>query len=307
MHHSPFTTRHSSLTIGTRASKLALAQAEIVRAALAVVHPQLEITIHPMTTAGDRELHKTLSDWGYKGLFTKELEDALLSGTIDIAVHSMKDMPSELPTGLTIGAVLKREDVRDAWISPRYASITELPKGAVVGTSSARRAAQLLHLRPDITIVPLRGNVHTRLRKLEEGEAEATFLAAAGLNRLGLTNVIRSYIEPEVMLPAAAQGAIGVECVAAREDIRTLLAAINHHATELCIAAERAYLHALDGSCRTPIGGLAQLRGGEIFIRGEVLSLDGSIRHTAELTGAANDPERLGHELGNRLRRKAAA
>ena len=293
------------LRIGTRASKLALAQAEILKSTLLAAYPYCKISILAMTTAGDRELHKTLSDWGYKGLFTKELEDALLDGRVDIAVHSMKDMPSILPDGLAIGAVLPRADVRDAWISAQYASIAELPAGAVVGTSSTRRAAQLLHIRPDLTLVPFRGNVQTRLRKLDEGVAVGTFLAAAGLTRLELTDHIRSYIEPDVMLPAAAQGAIGIEYQTTRTDIATMLASINHADTACCITAERAMLAALDGSCRTPIGGLAVLRDGGLWIRGEVLSLDGKIRHHAELTGAANDAEKLGQTLGDMLRAKA--
>ncbi|OYW14152.1 MAG: hydroxymethylbilane synthase [Rhodospirillales bacterium 12-54-5] len=293
------------IRIGTRASKLALAQAEIVRERLIAAHPHLTISIAAMTTAGDRELHKTLADWGYKGLFTKELEDALLIGEVDIAVHSMKDMPSELPSGLTIGAVLPRADTRDAWVSAHYETMDALPKGAIVGTSSARRAAQLLHIRPDVRIVELRGNVQTRLRKLEENVASATFLAAAGLHRLNLASHIRSYIEPAIMLPAVAQGAIGVECAAARGDVLALLEALNDNETERCITAERAYLLALDGSCRTPIAGLAEMENGQITLRGEVLSLDGRIRHTAQASAAASDAERLGRALGEELRAKA--
>lgn len=293
--------RLTTLRIGTRASKLALAQAEIVRAALEKAYPHLTITIHSMTTAGDRELHKTLADWGYKGLFTRELEDGLLKNEIDIAVHSMKDMPSELPPGLTIGAILPRADVRDAWISAQVPNIAALPQGARVGTSSARRAAQLLHKRPDVEIVPLRGNVQTRLRKLAEGEAVATFLAVAGLSRLGITEEIRGLIEPDDMLPAVAQGAIGIEC---RTDdvLRDLLAPLNHAETEHCIMAERAFLLALDGSCRTPIAGLAEWRNNHLYLRGEVLSLDGTIRHHVESSAPASDAAALGTELGARLR-----
>lgn len=293
------------LRIGTRASKLALAQAEMVRAALAAQAPELTFEIVAMTTAGDRELHKTLADWGFKGLFTKELEDALLSGTIDFAVHSMKDMPSELPPGLSLAALLPRADVRDAWVSPRYATLAGLPQGAVVGTSSARRAAQLLHRRPDLRIVPLRGNVQTRLRKLEEGEADATFLAVAGLERLGLQAHIREALAPEIMLPAAAQGAVGVECRSEHAALRDLLATINHDDTALCVAAERAMLLTLDGSCRTPIAGLAVREGSEIFLRGEVLSLDGQIRHYETLRGPAGDAHAIGLALGRCLRERA--
>jgi len=295
------------IRIGTRASKLALAQAEMLRAALVAVHPHLVCEVVAMTTAGDRELHKKLSDWGYKGLFTKELEDALLTGQIDLAVHSMKDMPSVLPDGLMIAAVLPRADVRDAWVSHHYATLADLPNGAVVGTSSARRAAQLLHRRRDVQVVDLRGNVQTRLQKLADGVASATFLAAAGLIRLGLEKEIRMLLPTDEMLPAAAQGAIGIECAQAREDIRVLLAPIHHATTHICITAERAMLLALDGSCRTPIAGLATLRGQEIFIEGEVLSLDGTIRHHHTLTGSTNDAAALGTALGTELRARAGA
>ena len=210
----------------------------MVRASLAALRPELTFEIVAMTTAGDRELHKQLTDWGYKGLFTKELEDALLRNEIDIAVHSMKDMPSVLPQGLMIGALLERADVRDAWISPHYASLAEMPECAVVGTASTRRAAQLLHKRPDLTVVPLRGNVETRLRKLDEQVASATFLAAAGLMRLGLEAHIRAFLPLEEFLPAAAQGAIGIECLEANQELRALLSEINHPPTFLCVHAE---------------------------------------------------------------------
>jgi hydroxymethylbilane synthase len=295
----------SRLRIGTRASKLALAQAEMLRMVLAAMYPHFTIETIAMTTAGDRELHKQLSDWGYKGLFTKELEDALLANEIDLAVHSMKDMPSLLPKGLVIAAMLPRADVRDAWISPHYASLDTLPKGAIVGTSSARRAAQLLHIRPDVSIVPFRGNVQTRLRKLEENIASATFLAAAGLHRLGLTEHVRSLIPTETFLPAVAQGAIGIECRADRSDVRAMLAMIDDSATSICVNAERAMLHVLDGSCRTPIAGLAELKGNTLTLRGEVLSLDGKIRHTDTLIGTADCAQELGAELGTKLRHAA--
>lgn len=293
------------LRIGTRASKLALAQAEMVRDALAARMPEMQIEIVAMTTAGDRELHKQLSDWGYKGLFTKELEDALLTDQVDIAVHSMKDMPSILPPGLRIAAMLPRADVRDAWISAHYASLAEVPKGGVIGTSSTRRAAQLLHQRPDVTIVPLRGNVQTRLRKLEENVASATFLAAAGLTRLGLTEHIRAYLPVEDFLPAAAQGAVGIECLDSRADLHALLASLDDASTSLCVTAERAMLRVLDGSCRTPIGGLAELSGDTLTLRAEVLSLDGKIRHQHQLTGTAADAEALGVAVGEALRKVA--
>ena len=277
----------------------------MVAAQLRAAHTGLETEIVAMTTAGDRELHKTLADWGYKGLFTKELEDVLNNDSVDIAVHSMKDMPSELPAGLMIAAMLPRADVRDAWISPHYENLAALPHGAVVGTSSARRAAQLLNRRPDVQIVPLRGNVQTRLRKLAEGEASATFLAAAGLTRLGLTEEIRSYLSVEEMLPAVAQGAIGIECKESRTDVRAMLKLISDDATMTCLAAERAFLGELDGSCRTPIAGLATLDGATLHLRGEVLSLDGKIRHYAEERGDAADAAALGIALGKTLRARA--
>jgi hydroxymethylbilane synthase len=293
------------LRIGTRASKLARTQAQMVADALRAIDPGLEIETHAMTTAGDRELHKQLTDWGYKGLFTKELEDALLSDAVDIAVHSMKDMPSILPDGLVIAGMLPRADVRDAWVSPHYASIDEVPQGATIGTSSARRAAQLLHLRPDVAIVPLRGNVETRLRKLDEGVAVATFLAGAGLTRLGLESHIRNLIAPEVMLPAVAQGAIGIECRASRTDMCELIARISHIPTMTALTAERAFLLELDGSCRTPIAGLATLDGNNLTLRGEVLSLDGKVRHYLELIGTVSDAENIGLTLGKQLRAAA--
>ena len=284
------------IRIGTRASKLALAQAQMLRDALGVPSE-----IVAMTTAGDRDLHKNPEHWGYKGLFTKELEDALIENRIDLAVHSMKDMPSALPDGLVIAAMLERADVRDAWISHQHASYASMPKNAVIGTSSARRAAQLLHRYPGTTIVPLRGNVQTRLQKISDGVAEATFLACAGLKRLGLDELVRAPIAVEDMLPAVAQGAIGVECRAGDTRIRDLLAPLNHAATSQCVEAERAFLQVLDGSCRTPIAGLATLDGDQLWLRGEVLALNGSVRHYRELRGAVGDGVRLGQALGAEL------
>jgi hydroxymethylbilane synthase len=295
----------SSLRIGTRASKLAMTQAEKLRAALAVLHPDSVLTLHPMTTAGDRDQRAALTDWGYKGLFTKELEDALREGRIDLAVHSMKDMPSILPDGLVIAAVLPRDDPRDAWISPHIPSLEALPQGAVVGTSSLRRAAQLRHLHPTVRVVELRGNVETRLRKLHEGAASATFLACAGLDRMGMGEHIRERIAPEIMLPAAAQGIIAVECRSQDTHLREVLAAISHAATFTCATAERAMLARLDGSCRTPIAGLAERRGTRIFLRAEVTAPDGSIRYKHEAEAGAEDAARLGDELGEKLRRDA--
>lgn len=293
------------LRIGTRASKLALAQAQMLREALAAAHglPLDQLEIVAMTTAGDRNQQDNPAHWGYKGLFTKELEDALLENRIDLAVHSMKDMPSVLPDGLVIAAMLEREDVRDAWISERHASFSSLPAGAVIGSSSARRVAQLKHRHPGAQVVPLRGNVQTRLQKISDGVAEATFLACAGLKRLGLHELIRAPISSEEMLPAVAQGAIGMECRTSDDRVRALLAPLDHTPTSTCVDAERAFLRVLDGSCRTPIAGLAALEGDEIFLRGEVLSLDGSVRHYRELRG--RDGVKLGEALGTELHRLA--
>ncbi len=289
------------LRIGTRASKLALAQAQMLRDALVATHglapEQLEIVA--MTTAGDRNQQDNPAHWGYKGLFTKELEDALIDKRIDLAVHSMKDMPSTLPDGLVIAAMLEREDVRDAWISITHENFTTLPKGFIIGSSSARRVAQLLYRHPGTQVVPLRGNVQTRVQKIADGVAEATFLACAGLKRLGLLELMRAPIAVEDMLPAVAQGAIGVECRANDDRVLALLTPLDHAPTSQCVHAERAFLRVLDGSCRTPIAGLATLEGDEIFVRGEVLSLDGSVRHYRELRGS--DGIALGEALGSEL------
>jgi hydroxymethylbilane synthase len=294
----------SQLRIGTRASPLALVQAERVAALFRAQHPACEIQTQRMTTAGDREIQKDLSQWGFKGLFTKELEDALLAGDIDIAVHSMKDMPSILPEGLMIGAVLARDDVRDGWVSAQYPSIHALPQGAIVGCSSVRRAAQLRCMRPDVQIVPLRGNVQTRLRKLSEGAAAATFLACAGLDRLHMAEHIAERIAPEVMLPAVAQAAIAIECRADNPKLREALTLLNDAATAECTTAERSMLAVLDGSCRTPIAGYATLAAdGEITLRGELLMPDGSARITHRLHG--HDAAALGNEVGEYLKAHA--
>ena len=294
----------SQLRIGTRASPLALVQAERVAALFRAHYPACEIQMQRLTTAGDRELQKDLSQWGFKGLFTKELEDGLLAGDIDIAVHSMKDMPSILPKGLMIGAVLARDDVRDGWVSAHYPSISALPQGAIVGCSSVRRAAQLRYMRPDVHIVPLRGNVQTRLRKLSEGAAAATFLACAGLDRLNMAEHIAQRIVPEVMLPAVAQAAIAVECRTDNASLREALALLNDAATATCTTAERSMLAVLDGSCRTPIAGYATLAAnGEIMLRGELLMPDGSARITHSAHG--RDAAALGNEVGEYLKAHA--
>ncbi|MFD1880362.1 hydroxymethylbilane synthase [Paracoccus pacificus] len=291
------------IRIGTRGSALALAQAHETRDRLMAAHglPAEAFEIVVISTTGDRVTDRALKDIGGKGLFTREIEDALLDGGIDIAVHSMKDMPVLQPDPLVIDCFLPREDVRDAFVSPAYAALSELPAGAVVGTSSLRRRAQLIWRRPDLRVVEFRGNVQTRLRKLDDGVAAATFLAMAGLRRLGRLDVARSAIPPEEMLPAVAQGCIGVE--RRRDDARIagLLAAINDAPTATRIRAERAYLAALDGSCQTPIAGLAELTDFGLRIRGEILRPDGSAVLTGERNGPADQAETLGRDLADEL------
>ncbi|MEM9012948.1 MAG: hydroxymethylbilane synthase [Pseudomonadota bacterium] len=291
------------LRIGTRGSPLAMAQAEEVRARLMQAHGLEEsaFRIEVISTAGDRILDRPLSEVGGKGLFTKEIEQALIDRRIDIAVHSMKDVATALPDGLEISAILPREDVRDAFVSRSFRAIRQLPKGAVVGTSSIRRRAQLQAARPDLAVVEFRGNVQTRLRKLDEGRAAATFLACAGLNRLGLAELARP-IETAEMLPAVAQGAIGIEQRRGDDDVRALLAPLDDPTTAICVIAERAFLAELDGSCRTPIGGLAELDGETLNLRGEILRPDGSERHADAWTGPAADALALGREAGKALR-----
>ncbi len=297
----------SPLKIGTRGSPLALAQAHETRRRLGVAFelPPEAFEIVVIKTSGDDAAliakDKPLKEIGGKGLFTKEIEEQLLSGGIDIAVHSMKDMPVDQPEGLLLDCYLPREDVRDAFISPKYGAIADLPEGAVVGTSSLRRRAQLKVVRPDLTLVEFRGNVQTRLRKLNEGVASGTFLAMAGLKRLGREDVPATPIETEDMLPAVAQGAIGIERRGNDSRIAALLEAIHDRQTGERLAAERAFLAALDGSCETPIAGLAELEGGSLRLRGEILRPDGSERLSDETTGAIADGAEMGREMAERL------
>jgi hydroxymethylbilane synthase len=297
------------LRIGTRGSPLALYQANETKQRLMAAHglDGAEIEIVVITTTGDRVRDRPLAEIGGKGLFTKEIEEALLSDAIQIAVHSMKDMPARLPAGLEIGAILSRADARDALLSPVAGSIRDLPHGAVVGSSSVRRAAQLKRLRPDISTVQFRGNVEPRLRKLSEGVAQATFLAAAGLKRLGLEDKITALVPVEDMLPAVAQGAIGVEMRSDDEGTRVLLAAIDDEPSAIGVACERAFLAALDGSCRTPLAGYAVLQDQRIFFRGQALTPDGV--HCFETTreGAMADAERLGRDAGEEVRARGGA
>ena len=294
-------TPNHSLKIGTRGSPLALAQAHETRSRLAASFdlPLEAFEIVVIKVAGDAVQDRPLKAIGGKGLFTREIEDALLDGSIDIAVHSMKDMPTEQPKGLILNTYLPREDVRDAFISLSSGGLADLPQGAVVGTSSLRRKAQLLHRRPDLQIVEFRGNVQTRLRKLGEGVAQATLLAMAGLNRLNLFGISRQPIDPADLLPAVAQGAIGIE--RRLDDHRTadLLAAIHDGPTGQRIVAERSFLAALDGSCQTPIAGLAELSGRNLTLRGEILRLDGS----QVLADSGVAPIEDGAELGRQMAR----
>ncbi|MDP7164642.1 MAG: hydroxymethylbilane synthase [Alphaproteobacteria bacterium] len=296
------------LRIGTRGSPLALAQANEVRHRLTAAHgdlPAQAIEIVVISTSGDRVQDRPLAEIGGKGLFTLEIEQGLLSGGIDLAVHSMKDMPTELPAGLDIPCLLPREDARDVLISQNAAGLDELPPGAVIGSASLRRRAQLLHRRPDLQMVNFRGNVETRLQKVAAGEVDATLLALAGLKRLGLAGRGEIVIEPEVMLPAVAQGAIGIECRSDDTRILALLAPLNDAATATCVAAERGLLAALDGSCRTPIAGHAVLAGQDLHLRALVLRPDGSEMLETERRGKGNQATALGRDAGQELRRRA--
>ncbi len=291
------------LNIGTRGSPLALAQAHETRSRLMAAFdlPEQAFHIAVIKVTGDQIQDRALKDIGGKGLFTREIEEALLAGEIDIAVHSMKDMPTLQPDGLILNTYLPREDVRDAFVSPGYATLSDLPQGAVVGSSSLRRRAQLAHRRPDLQLVEFRGNVQTRMKKLGEGVAHATFLAMAGLNRLGMTNMARGGIAVTEMLPAVAQGAIGIERRLGDARATDMLAAIHDHDTGLRLVAERAYLLRLDGSCETPIAGLAVLEGDQLWLRGEILRPDGSKVIAGEVRGAAADGAALGTDLAAQL------
>ncbi|WP_298839901.1 hydroxymethylbilane synthase [uncultured Roseobacter sp.] len=300
-------TPDSPLKIGTRGSPLALAQAYETRERLmrAFDLPEDAFEIVVIKVTGDAIQDRPLKEIGGKGLFTREIEEDLLAGKIDIAVHSMKDMPTVQPDGLTLDTYLPREDVRDAFVSPQLSGIAELAPGAVVGTSSLRRRAQLLHRRPDLKVVEFRGNVQTRLKKLADGVAECTFLAAAGLNRLNMDDVPATPVATDDMLPAVAQGAIGIERRIADENTAGLLAAIHHTETGQRLAAERSFLLTLDGSCETPIAGLAELTGGNLHLRGEVLRPDGSDAIAGSRNGPVADGADMGRDLARELLSKA--
>ena len=296
------------LRIGTRGSPLALVQAHDVRDRLLALHDGLDVEIVKISTTGDQVQDRRLSEVGGKGLFTKEIQEALIDGRIDLAVHSMKDVETWLPDETAIAVVLEREDPRDVFLSSRAATLDNLPAGAAIGTSSLRRQAQILHRRPELRVETLRGNVQTRLRKLEEGVVDATLLALAGLKRLGNEGVAQSIIEADVILPAVAQGVIALETRRDDARVRDLIAPLNHAETETRVAAERAMLAALDGSCHTPIAGLAELSpDGRIVLTGLVAMPDGSQLHKMTEQAPQSDAGRLGMTLGQALRARMPA
>lgn len=299
----------AAILIGTRGSPLALWQANHVRGRLLEAHGLDDgaVDLAVITTSGDRIQDKPLADMGGKGLFTKEIDEALLRGDVALAVHSMKDLPTVLPEGLCVAAVLPRADVRDAFLSPKAPSLMELPPGAVVGTSSLRRGAQVRRLRPDLRVIDFRGNVETRLRKLDEGVADATLLAMAGLDRLGLAAKATCVLPIEEMLPAVAQGAIAIVAREDDADTRRLLAPLNDPKSATAVACERAFLAELDGSCRTPIAGLAVVDGGTVRFRGLILSPGGAEWHDVEMTGAVEQAEELGRNAGEDVLARAGA
>ena len=291
------------LNIGTRGSPLALAQAYETRARLSAAFdlPLEAFEIVVIVTSGDKILDRPLKEVGGKGLFTREIEADLLSGKIDIAVHSMKDMPTLQPDGLLLDTYLPREDVRDAFISPTSSGLADLAPGTVVGTSSLRRRAQLKLRRPDLEVVEFRGNLQTRLKKLDDGVAAATFLAMAGLNRLGMSEVPATAVETDMMLPAVAQGAIGIERRSDDSRVAEMLAAIHDTPTGQRLAAERSFLLELDGSCETPIAGLAELDGGDVYLRGEVLRPDGSEAISDAMRCPIEDGVQAGREMAHKM------
>src|SRR5574340_235399 len=296
----------SRLVIASRESALAMWQAEHIRDRLRALYPQTEVSILGMTTQGDQILDVTLSKIGGKGLFVKELETALEDGRADLAVHSLKDVPMHLPEGFVLAAIGEREDPHDAFVSNQYAGLAELPAGSVVGTSSLRRESQLRARFPHLKIEPLRGNVQTRLRKLDEGQYAAIILAAAGLKRLGLGGRIRSIISSDDSLPAVGQGALGIECLASRADLKAVLAPLHHADTAACVLAERAMSRALQGSCQVPLGGFAEVQNGKLRMRGFVATPDGTRLLRAERVGDMAQPEALGEAIAQDLIQQGA-
>ena len=294
------------LVIATRRSRLALWQAEYIAAKLRHLHPGLAVELLPMTTRGDELLDRRLDDAGGKGLFVKELENAIADARADLAVHSMKDVPADMPEGFALAAITAREDPRDAFVSPKYESLGQMRAGASVGTSSLRRQAQIAERFPALQVRLLRGNVETRLAKLDRGEYDAAVLAVAGLKRLGLEARIAAHLAPEEMLPAPGQGALGIECLAGRAEIAALIAPLADNATTVCVRAERAVSRALGGSCALPLGAYAELAGDRLRLRALVASADGKRVIRAEMEASATDPQGLGTRAAEELRRQGA-
>jgi hydroxymethylbilane synthase len=294
------------VTIATRGSKLALWQAEWVRAELIKLNPSLEVELLKIKTTGDKITDVPLAQVGGKGLFVKEIEEAMLRGEADLAVHSMKDVPTDLPAGLHLGAILVREDPRDAFISRKAASFKGLPEGATIGTSSLRRSSQLKALRPDLRIVSLRGNLDTRLRKLDEGQFDAIILASAGVKRLGFQGRITEVLETEVSLPAIGQGAVGIECRVEDAFINGLIRPLDHEETSICVRAERAFLKKLEGGCQVPIAAHARLGGGKLRMEGLVGSVSGDRIIKGRGEGSPSEPEALGIRVAEDLLRRGA-
>lgn len=285
----------NKIRIGTRGSALALKQADIVKKKLCDLYPQIKVEIVTIITTGDKILDRNLADIGGKGLFIKEIEEHLLDNKIDIAVHSLKDMPAVTPDQFEIPCVLEREDVRDAFVSIQYKSFNELPHGAILGTSSSRRGAQVLKLRPDLKIIPLRGNINTRISKLKDGLADATFLAMAGLIRTGLLdNTTMHPIPTNQMLPAVSQGAIGIEILKENNAVRKFLEPINHLPTYVCTNTERSFMRVFEGSCATPIAALAEITNNTINLQCLIARPDGSIIHRSSHSGNISDAENIG-------------
>ncbi|SCY47102.1 hydroxymethylbilane synthase [Nitrosospira sp. Nsp13] len=297
----------AKIVIATRESVLALWQANFIRERLSKLYPQTEFNIFGMTTRGDQILDISLSKIGGKGLFIKELEQALENNSADIAVHSMKDVPMNMPEGFVLAAIAEREDPRDAFISNQYTSLSELPPGGVVGTSSLRRESQLRAHFPHLQVQPLRGNVQTRLRKLDEGQFAAIILAAAGLKRLGLADRITALLSPELSLPAVGQGALGIECRADRADLIKLVQPLHHPETAQCVEAERAMSRVLGGSCQVPLGGFAEITAGVLRLRGFVASPDGTRMISNELSGEPDTGTGMGAQLARNLKEQGAA
>jgi hydroxymethylbilane synthase len=303
---SPAQSAQQRVVIATRRSRLALWQAEHVKERLAGLYTGLTVELLPLSTRGDELLEARLDKAGGKGLFVKELEAALFEGRADLAVHSMKDVPVELPAGFSLAAITAREDPRDAFVSNRYGALGDLPQGAALGTSSLRRAAQIAERRPDLEIRMLRGNLDTRLAKLDRGDYDAIVLAAAGLKRLALGGRIRAYLETGESLPAAGQGALGIECVAARADISRLVAPLADPVTSACVRAERAVNRALGGNCAVPLGAFAEAQGARLRVRALVASPDGMRIARAECEGVVSDPEAVGARAAEMLRERGA-